>query len=976
MGEVAYKRIVLLTISVLLILGTGTPLSAKKSYSEDYIINRQISAELIQPFSSVSRYKINETTNSSSDPASIAKEYLVNCAETYGGSVVVDGLELVEVVTTKASVHVRFRQMWQGIPVYSSGFNVSMTPESQVSMVVASFVRDVNIDQQQPLISGDQAKNLVHRQVGGGMLDENENPVELMIYRDNEEVDRLVQVVNYPSSNPQGDWEVVVDARTSEFLKLRNTVLYLDATGKIFHPDPLSTAEAEYGDPGFEDNDDGDSDELNGQLISVTLRDITHDAVGYHLNGPFVRITDFDAPFIPPVVVNSDTGFSFTRSQNGFEAVNAYFHIDAMQRYVQELGIDNLQNNPIDVDVHAVNGADMSYYSPTLNVLAFGDGGVDDAEDADVIIHEYGHALHYAAVSDLVSNDMRSVSEGISDFLAGSYSAKQTSYNSDRVFNWDGFNPFFEGRMLNSDGIYPDDWTPWDYYINGSIWANALWRIHSRIEPDSADALILHSMFYQGPNGSVLDAAESLLQAEADLYDGRYRTAVYESLVEKGFLQPTLSVEPIELFINLERNSTLDTSIVVYNRGGQMSWVGEILPPEEEPIDPMTPFTSLNIGWNSEMEQFAGVTVMEDGFFLTAIDAEQDVWLMQYNVNGDITTSRQLDNVLSGSFTSLTNDGELIYGISDNQILGLTPEGDIGETIALPVEVENQLTYQPGEDVFWVVKNDSTIVSLDRLGMIQDTLNVEMETIIGLTYIYQDNTHPSLMISSSNEGNPVVYVVEISSGIVQRRYFLPEDIGRISGSDCGVYSSELPNHLLYTTIAVEEDLYERLNIFLMDWHFSYVEVGPLEGVIPSNSNDTIPVHISSENLEGGLYDADIYFYFEELDDTLNVPFKLNVITVGSEESNIPRGFKIGSAYPNPFNSSVKVEMVLPETMDLNVEIFNILGQRVFDRDFSALRAGRHQLSWQADSQLSSGMYLLKIKAEGYSDHMQKILLIR
>ena len=28
--------------------------------------------------------------------------------------------------------------------------------------------------------------------------------------------------------------------------------------------------------------------------------------------------------------------------------------------------------------------------------MRFGKGGVDDAEDAEVILHEYGHAIHFA----------------------------------------------------------------------------------------------------------------------------------------------------------------------------------------------------------------------------------------------------------------------------------------------------------------------------------------------------------------------------------------------------------------------------------------------------------------------------------------------------------------------------------------------------------------------------------------------------
>ena len=42
-----------------------------------------------------------------------------------------------------------------------------------------------------------------------------------------------------------------------------------------------------------------------------------------------------------------------------------------------------------------VNGADNSYYDRLLQRLSFGEGGVDDGEDADVIIHELTHGVHH-----------------------------------------------------------------------------------------------------------------------------------------------------------------------------------------------------------------------------------------------------------------------------------------------------------------------------------------------------------------------------------------------------------------------------------------------------------------------------------------------------------------------------------------------------------------------------------------------------
>lgn len=69
-----------------------------------------------------------------------------------------------------------------------------------------------------------------------------------------------------------------------------------------------------------------------------------------------------------------------------------------MMRYIHfDLGIavrPTKYEGGVRFDPHANNGGDNSYYDSLTQQLAFGEGGVDDAEDADVVIHELTHGLH------------------------------------------------------------------------------------------------------------------------------------------------------------------------------------------------------------------------------------------------------------------------------------------------------------------------------------------------------------------------------------------------------------------------------------------------------------------------------------------------------------------------------------------------------------------------------------------------------
>ena len=64
-------------------------------------------------------------------------------------------------------------------------------------------------------------------------------------------------------------------------------------------------------------------------------------------------------------------------------------------------------------------GIDNSYSTDKQDFIRLGKGGVDDAEDGEVIVHEYGHAVHDAQVPGFGSSlDAGSIGEAFGDYLA------------------------------------------------------------------------------------------------------------------------------------------------------------------------------------------------------------------------------------------------------------------------------------------------------------------------------------------------------------------------------------------------------------------------------------------------------------------------------------------------------------------------------------------------------------------------------
>ncbi|MBK8658367.1 MAG: T9SS type A sorting domain-containing protein [Bacteroidetes bacterium] len=354
-----------------------------------------------------------------------------------------------------------------------------------------------------------------------------------------------VNVITTYNGNPVPGIQTI----ESNFERIRDTDGYLlyerdtrsyaipdsQVTGNIFHPDPLTTAQVAYGNPYF-DNANATNASLNSQMQQVPFI-ASFDGLNFKLENQFVRIQELDLPTAAPAT-SSTPFFLFNRSQDGFEDVNAFYHINEFQKYVSQLGFD-IANGLIDVDTHGFNGSDNSYFSPTANPqqLIFGTGGVDDAEDADVIIHEYGHFLsESAAPGSNVGHERKSLDEGFCDYLCAAYSKSLSSFDNLNVYNWDGHNEFWNGRVVSTNRVYPTNLSPSSIYRNGEMWSTALFKLRNEIGRAATDSLLFEAQYSYAQNIAMDDAAYLLVQADTALFNGKYYCSIYKNMLEQGFL--------------------------------------------------------------------------------------------------------------------------------------------------------------------------------------------------------------------------------------------------------------------------------------------------------------------------------------------------------------------------------------------------------------------------------------------------------
>ncbi len=597
------------------------------------------------------RYRIQDRVKEGLSTTQAALAYLEQYGEAYGITAAGEHLRVEQVREGRYARHVRYRQTLAGVPAYRADVAVSLDRRGQPTMVVSSYqphLEQVRGFDPAPVLSSAAAQNIARRAATPEFA---VSEPELVVYASDSP--RLVWNVPAISSGLPVSWDVLVDARTGEIHRIFNTSLHarkastlssgssgsahapparaarpgaspvvhapppgsfdfsapvlernarvVDGMGLAFDPDPITSAGVSYGGD-YQDSDDADTEALIGQLVQVTLRDVTQGADGlYRLDGPYVRIQG--DPHVVPAASTPDA-FNFTRSDDRFEAVNAYYHIDKSRRYAQSLDVGyTVLDIPIKVEPQAF-AADNSVYIPRERLLQFGTGGIDDAEDADVLWHEYAHALLDHAAPGLIGPfEGRALHEGWADYWAASYSRflseedpRIPSHDWKRLYNWDGNASCWSGRTLDHTGHYDDDMAyesagcqvfP-EIYQWGLLWATTMMEIYSHVGRGVLDRLHLASHAYLASGGNFRDAAEALIQADEDIYGGIHLGALVQELGEAGYIDPdaygpVLAHEPLERTENIGGTveirveakglaAPVDRVFVHYLPGAELPW--------------------------------------------------------------------------------------------------------------------------------------------------------------------------------------------------------------------------------------------------------------------------------------------------------------------------------------------------------------------------------------------------------------------
>ena len=310
------------------------------------------------------------------------------------------------------------------------------------------------------------------------------------------------------------------------------------AIGKVFVTNPVQSL----GDETLTDQKDSDSAVPASAYYTVTLTNL--DGSGY-LRGDWANVvSETGNPAFAP-----DGRFLYTRHADEFEQVMGYYWVTESQKYIQSLGFGvwrpavNMESQDVRINQW---GLDNSFETThPKDELRFGKGGVDDAEDAEVILHEYGHAIHEGSGFVFATEEAGAISEGFGDYWAVTMSdvvARQVGAPVLTplacVADWDSVSYTSRVphclRRVDTDLHYPADLNG-EVHHDGQIWSRALWDIRQSLGNIRADTVILQAQS-DFPGTSMTDLAQRTVATAANLYGKSFAAKVTAAFQARGIL--------------------------------------------------------------------------------------------------------------------------------------------------------------------------------------------------------------------------------------------------------------------------------------------------------------------------------------------------------------------------------------------------------------------------------------------------------
>ncbi|MBN2423627.1 MAG: PQQ-binding-like beta-propeller repeat protein [Calditrichaceae bacterium] len=156
-----------------------------------------------------------------------------------------------------------------------------------------------------------------------------------------------------------------------------------------------------------------------------------------------------------------------------------------------------------------------------------------------------------------------------------------------------------------------------------------------------------------------------------------------------------------------------------------------------------------------------------------------------------------------------------------------------------------------------------------------------------------------------------------------------------------------------------------------------VTIDPANFCIAAQDSKEVRILIQFDSLKTGSYRGTLYINssYALIPGThqKSITFKVDATSIKNRENNQPRKYNLEQNYPNPFNNCTMINYQIPTSGEVELSVYNLLGQKLKSLVSAWQPAGNHQVRFDM-SGFASGIYIYQIHSGSFPATKKMALL--
>ncbi|MBT7787904.1 MAG: T9SS type A sorting domain-containing protein [Calditrichaeota bacterium] len=138
--------------------------------------------------------------------------------------------------------------------------------------------------------------------------------------------------------------------------------------------------------------------------------------------------------------------------------------------------------------------------------------------------------------------------------------------------------------------------------------------------------------------------------------------------------------------------------------------------------------------------------------------------------------------------------------------------------------------------------------------------------------------------------------------------------------------------------------------------------------------DRFPLEEFMVIIEAENYSLAMQQFTFEGEESIEIQIELQPLSVSGSKEHIANSFEIDNVYPNPFNSTTTLDLVIDKKSSVSLDIFDLSGKLLMNVLHSEYTPGSYSIPVTL-TDIPAGMYLLNM-SDGERTSLKKIMLLR